>query len=79
MNPDAQIDCFACLFGMLTDKGLEASGLLLTAAELAGCMPPQLWFVLVVLMAKAAGGFRPMGIFPAIYKLWGTKTRRPVC
>ena len=40
-------------------------------------MPRQIERVLVALLPKASGGFRPIGLFPSLYRLWG-RVRRPM-
>jgi len=43
---------------------------LLTLVELLGRWPAQVGHVMVVLLAKAAGGFRPIGLFPSVIRVW---------
>eukprot|EP00972_Heterocapsa_arctica_P097083 14322770-Heterocapsa_arctica.AAC.1 len=44
--------------------------------ETLGTLPTQLRAVLMLLLAKPKGGFRPIGLFSSIYRLWA-KARRP--
>eukprot|EP00959_Pyramimonas_sp_CCMP1952_P019670 415806-Pyramimonas_sp.AAC.1 len=39
--------------------------------EATGSLPVQLSWVLVALLAKPCGGFRPIGIVPSWYRVWG--------
>jgi len=43
---------------------------LFSLVEAAGRWPAAVGHVLVVLLAKAAGGFRPIGLFPSIIRVW---------
>lgn len=63
---------------ILSDQGLEVLAVILQAVERTGRVPPQLRFNLVALFPKPTGGFWPIGIFPAVYRLLG-KARRSVC
>ncbi len=60
----------------LGDGLLAALARLLVAAETAGRWPAALGWVVVVLLAKAEGGFRPIGLFPSIIRLWMRVRRR---
>ncbi len=60
----------------LGDEGLEVLGILLQAIEVAGAWPRQVSLVTTALLPKAKGGFRPIGLLPAIYRVWA-KARRP--
>ncbi len=44
---------------------------LLLAAEALGCWTVAVNLVLVVLLPKADGGLRPIGLFPTIVRVWG--------
>ena len=63
---------------LLSDDALEVLARLVHAMESVGRVPPQLRTVMVILLEKPAGGFRPIGIFSAVYRVWG-KARRPYC
>ena len=65
-------------YALLDDEGLSALAIILEAIESIGWLPPQLRLVLVLLIEKATGGLRPIGIFVSLYRLWG-KARRPIC
>ena len=65
-------------FALLEDPGLEALAVLLEAMETIGRLPPQVKYIIVLLLEKATGGFRPIGLFCGIYRVWG-KARRAVC
>ena len=66
-------------FGMLSVGGTLVAAKLLWLVELAGRLPSQLGQVVVPLLAKSPGpGFRPMGIFPSLYRVL-MKLRRPLC
>ena len=54
----------------LSDESLEALAALLTQIEKLGYWPPALDMVLIVLLAKADGGFRPIGLFPTVIRVW---------
>ena len=43
---------------------------LLGLVERVGRWPRNVGHVLVVLLAKPAGGFRPIGLFPSIVRVW---------
>ncbi len=60
----------------LGDGLLNALARLLVAAEGAGRWPAALGWVVVVLLAKAEGGFRPIGLFPSLIRLWMRVRRR---
>jgi len=64
-------------FQHLSDESLEVLVLRLSLAERSGILPTQLSAVMVALLAKEKGGFRPIGIFPSVYRLWG-RARRPL-
>ncbi len=54
---------------------VEALIRILLAAELLGQWPRPLALVVIALLAKDDGGFRPIGLFPAWIRLW-TRIRR---
>eukprot|EP00974_Lingulodinium_polyedra_P092128 8927735-Lingulodinium_polyedra.AAC.1 len=45
--------------------------------ELVGAFPAQLAWVVMALLSKATGGYRPIGIFPMLYRLYG-RLRLPI-
>ncbi len=61
--------------GNLSDGSLLALSFILQAVEVSGRWPRQLRLVVTALLAKPKGGYRPIGILPAAYRLWA-KTRR---
>ncbi len=63
-------------FASLSDDALAVLATLLQAVEVAGMWPRQLRLVVTALLPKPKGGFRPIGIMPALYRLWA-KARRP--
>ena len=65
-------------FGILGDQALEALAQLLRLVEATGMWPSQVSQLVVALLAKPSGGFRPIGIFPGIYRLW-MKSRGGLC
>jgi len=65
-------------FSLLSDEALLCLAKLFVLIELLGDFPVAASFVLVALLEKPAGGFRPIGIFPGIYRLW-IKCRRDLC
>ena len=71
------VDGFAMRhFALLSDPALEVLAVLLEAVEKAGHLPRQVELVMIALLPKASGGWRPIGLFPGIYRLWG-RCRRP--
>ena len=54
----------------LSDEALAALASLLMAIERHGEWPPELHLVLIVLLAKSDGGFRPIGLFPTLIRVW---------
>ena len=65
-------------FVFLSRGGFEALSALYTASEIHGYFPSPARKVVVALLEKPAGGFRPIGIFCSLYRLWA-KCRRPLC
>ncbi len=61
----------------LADEGIAALSTLLAAVELVGTWPPQVALVVAALLPKARGGFRSIGLMPAVYRVWA-KARRSV-
>ena len=60
----------------LSDEALHILAILFEAMELSACLPRQIEKVLIALLPKSSGGFRPIGLFPAVYRLWGRSRRR---
>ena len=58
-------------------SGAAALALVLALMELVGELPLSVSWVVMALLAKPAGGFRPIGIFPMIYRLYG-RLRLPI-
>ncbi len=61
--------------GDLSNGALEALASIFQAVEVCGRWPRQLRLVATALLPKPKGGFRPIGIMPAPYRLWA-KSRR---
>ena len=65
-------------FGLLSDGALEALAELIGLVEDLGVWPDQVAQLVVAMLEKPAGGFRPIGLFPALYRLW-MKARVGLC
>ncbi len=61
--------------GSLSDGSLDTLGIVLAAVEVSGIWPRQISLVVATLLPKPAGGYRPIGLAPAVYRLW-SKARR---
>ncbi len=61
--------------GDLSDGALDALAHILQAMEVCGRWPRQLRLVVTAMLPKPKGGYRPIGILPAPYRLWA-KARR---
>ena len=59
----------------LSDAVMRGLCALLTAAELLGAWPTIAALVLIVLLPKPDGGRRPIGLFPAIIRIWARARR----
>ncbi len=59
----------------LSDEALLTLSIILQAVEVSGRWPRQVSMVITPLIPKPKGGFRPIGLLPAIYRLWA-KARR---
>ncbi len=59
----------------LSDASLEVLADILQAVEVTGRWPRQLGLVITALLPKPKGGYRPVGILPAAYRVWA-KARR---
>ena len=64
-------------FGWLSDGLLSEIADLLTDLERLGFWPKPIQHIIVALIPKADGGRRPIGLLPALVRLW-EKLRRPV-
>ncbi len=64
-------------FQLLSKESLEVLAAIYEGMELSGRMPRQIELVLIALLPKGSGGYRPIGLFPAAYRLWG-RCRRPL-
>eukprot|EP00972_Heterocapsa_arctica_P091379 13482363-Heterocapsa_arctica.AAC.1 len=63
-------------FGLLSNEALAVLSKILQVIELLGIWPTQVSQLVVAMLEKPTGGFRPIGIFPGIYRLW-MKARAP--
>jgi hypothetical protein len=54
---------------------LEVLSLILAAVEVAAIWPRQVSLVVAAMLPKESGGFRPIGIATAVYRIW-SKVRR---
>ncbi len=63
--------------GQLSDPALDALGIILAAVERSGMWPRQVSLIVATLIPKQTGGFRPIGLAPAIYRIW-SKARRVI-
>eukprot|EP00959_Pyramimonas_sp_CCMP1952_P221028 4621006-Pyramimonas_sp.AAC.1 len=64
------------LFAQLSDDALLALGKMFQLWEMLSAFPTQLRVVLLDMLSKASGGFRPIGLFVATCRLWGRARRR---
>ena len=60
----------------LSEEGISALADILTAIERTGQWPPLTQLVMTVLIPKADGGLRPIGLFPTLFRIW-MRCRRP--
>ncbi len=60
----------------LCDAALAVLALILQAVEVGGAWPRQLALVVTPLLPKPKGGFRPIGLMPAAYRVWAKARRR---
>ncbi len=60
----------------LGDDVLEVVIELMCCSELLGTVPQPIALIIVLLIAKKDGGRRPIGLLPALYRLW-TRVRQP--
>ncbi len=63
-------------FAELSDGALRTLALIFQAVEITGRWPRQLRLVMTALLPKPKGGYRPIGILPAPYRLWAKIRRR---
>ncbi len=59
----------------LSDSALQILSTILQAVEVSGRWPRQLDCVVTALLPKPRGGYRPIGLLPAAYRVWA-KARR---
>ena len=62
-------------WALIEDEGRTATAILFEALETLGIPPEQLQQLLVTLIDKPAGGFRPIVLFAPLQRLW-TRVRR---
>ncbi len=62
-------------FACLSEDSLNVLAAILEAVEVSAMWPRQLSMIIAALLPKATGGFRPIGIAPAVYRLW-SKVRK---
>ncbi len=63
-------------YTLLSDPALSVVASMFRCMELLGALPPQLDLVTIPMLPKPKGGFRAIGIFPSLYRLWA-RTRKP--
>ena len=63
-------------YRLLSDDGVMALSRLFSLMETLGALPGQVKTVMVLLLGKPKGGFRPIGLFASFYRLWA-RARRP--
>ena len=54
----------------LSTDAIEALIDIYHACEHAGTWPPALGMVAIVLLPNTEGGFRPIGLFPSLIRVW---------
>ncbi len=62
-------------FFLLSDAALDSLAAILEMVEILGAWPSQVDLVVMPLLPKPRGGYRPIGLLPGIYRLWA-KARR---
>ena len=62
--------------GLLPDEGLEALAAIYQAIEGLGMYPSLLMFLVIQMLGKPKGGYRPIVVFSAIAGLWERARRR---
>ena len=65
-------------FGLLSDEGLQTAADILMIYEAGGQLPPQLATLGMPMLPKATGGFRTIGLFAGLVRIWA-KVRRTEC
>ncbi len=65
------------MLGNLSGPSLDTLGVILAAVERSGIWPRQVSLIVATLLPKPTGGFRPIGLAPAVYRLW-SKARRSI-
>ena len=63
-------------YGALSDRALTLLGQLYSAVEAAGTFPPSINATSYVLIPKATGGQRPIGLLASAYRLWAKARAR---
>ncbi len=61
--------------GHLSEEALGALATIFATAEVAAIWPRQVSLIVAALLPKPKGGYRPIGMAPAVYRLW-SKARR---
>jgi hypothetical protein len=64
-------------FFLLSPPALDVLASIFNFIEDAGQWPPGIEAVITTLIPKPKGGVRPIGMFPAVYRLWA-RARRPI-
>ncbi|MFM7983485.1 MAG: hypothetical protein ACKPKO_29585, partial [Candidatus Fonsibacter sp.] len=62
-------------FSLLPDEALEAWSLMMVMIETAGTWPDAMLGMLMPLLEKPKGGYRGIGIRPAVYRWWARTGR----
>ena len=62
--------------GLLPDEGLETLAAIFNAIEGLGLYPSQQMFLVIQMLGKPKGGYRPIVMFSAIARLWERARRR---
>ncbi len=52
----------------LCDDGIDVLSIIYAAVELTGVWPRQIALVVAALIPKAKGGYRSVGLMPAVYR-----------
>ncbi len=60
---------------MASDAALRVTAMVLEAVELTGIWPTQVSVTTMPMIPKPKGGFRVIGLLPALYRLWGRARR----
>ncbi len=62
-------------YALLSAAALEVLASILYLSELLGELPAQIAAVILTMLSKPTGGYRPIGVFPSPYRLWGRLSR----